>query len=376
MRALAILILAAVAAVAGYLAASVGPENVVARARTALSMQPASAARQPPSSPARAPSVPVETALVEVGRVADEIEALGTLGANEVVVIAPEVAGRLTALGFREGDQVAKDQVLARLDSTIAEQEVRQAEIDLRLASDSFERSRSLVQRGSGTQVSLEQATAQYNAAQVRVDLAKSRLEKTTIPAPIKGVVGLRSVSIGNYVTPGQTLATLTDIDPIKVDFRVPELLLSSMRVGQRVRIRVDALADRAFEGEVYAIDPVVDVNGRAIRLRARVPNPDLALKPGLFARVAIETQSRADALLVAESAIVPEGTEKAVYAVVDGQAKLIRVKLGQRLPGKVEVVEGLERGMRIVTAGQIRLRDGVAVEIASQPQARIGITR
>ncbi len=326
------------------------------------------------STPAVVRPVPVETAPVQVAAVTDEVEALGTLMPDESVAIAPEIAGRLTALGFREGDKVKAGQVLVELDTAILAQELKQAEVDLGLARDTFERANALVQRGSGTRVAQEQSQAQLAAAEVRVALARSRLEKATITAPIDGIVGLRTVSVGSYLTPGQTVVTLAKIDPIKVDFRVPELLLERVAVGQKIRVQVDALPNRQFEGSVYAIDPVVDVNGRAIRLRARIPNPDLLLKPGLFVRVNIVTDVRQDALVIPESAVVPDGNAKAVYVVENGKAKLSRVKLGKRLPGRVEVAEGLAPGQRIVTTGQIRLRDGAVVE-TPQPQAKAGNT-
>ncbi len=324
-----------------------------------------------PSQPAVRP-VPVEVASVQAEPVVDEVEALGSLVADETVAIAPEIAGRLTKLGFREGDRVKKGQVLVELDTGILTQELKQAQVDLGLARDTYERANSLVQRGAGTRVASEQAEAQLAAAEVRVALAQARLEKATIAAPIDGTVGLRSVSVGTYLTPGQTIVTLTNLDPIKVDFRVPELLLQDVAVGQKIRVRVDAFPNRVFDGAVYAIDPVIDVNGRAIRLRARIPNPDLALKPGLFARVSIVTDVRESALVVPESAVVPDGQAKAVYVLEGDKARLVRVRLGKRLSGRVEIAEGLKPGQRIVTTGQMRLRDGAVVETA-QPQAKAG---
>lgn len=330
--------------------------------------QTASAPAPAATAPART-APPVETAAVEVGRVTDEVEALGTLAANESVVIAPEIAGRVTRLGFKEGEPVKDGQLLVALDATILENEVKQAQANLDLARDTYERARALAQRGTGTQVALEQATAQLAANEASVALARARLEKATIMAPFAGVVGLRSVGVGDYVAVGNNLITLTDIDPIKVDFRVPETFLGQVRDGQTVEIRLDAIPNRTFTGRIYAIDPVVDVNGRAIRLRAQVPNPDNALKPGLFARVTIVTDSREDALMVPEAAVIPEGTGKAVYVIENGNARLTKVKIGKRLAGKVEITDGLKRDDRVVVAGQMRLRDGAPVEVASAAQ-------
>jgi membrane fusion protein (multidrug efflux system) len=144
----------------------------------------------------------------------------------------------------------------------------------------------------------------------------------------------------------------------------VPELVLSSVRTGQAIRVTVDAVPGKTFEGRIYAIDPTVDVNGRAVRLRARIPNPDRLLFPGLFARVQIVVERRENAVLVPESAVFSRGQQRLVYRVVDGRAVLTEVELGQRRPGEVEVTAGLGRDAVVVTAGQQQVRDGARVEI------------
>src|SRR5690606_6629421 len=155
--------------------------------------------------------------------------------------------------------------------------------------------------------------------------------------------------------------------DPIKVDFRVPELVLSSLRAGQAIRVTVDALPGETFEGEIFVIDPIVDENGRAVRLRARIPNPDRVLKPGLFARVRIVIDRRENAVLVPESAVFAEGRQRFVYRVVDGRAALTPIELGHRRPGEVEVVAGLAAGDVVVTAGHQQIRDGARVEVINR---------
>jgi membrane fusion protein, multidrug efflux system len=312
--------------------------------------------------------VPVEVARVEMMTVNEEVEALGTLAADESVVIAPEIAGRVISLGFREGERVAKGQDLVRLDTAILDAELKQAQADLTLARDTYDRQRSLVQRGAGTQVALEESTARLASNEARVQLAKAKLAQSTIVAPFNGVVGLRSVGVGDYVSVGKQLITLTNIDPIKVDFRVPEIFLSRLKVGQAIQLQVDAVPDRRFTGTIFAIDPVVDVNGRAIRLRAAIPNADLILKPGLFARITITIDQRENAIVIPEMAVVPDGIGKIVYVVEGGKARRVPVELGKRLPGKVEIVKGLTPQMQIVTSGQMRLREGSTVAIKSRP--------
>ncbi|MGO4170937.1 efflux RND transporter periplasmic adaptor subunit [Bosea sp. TAF32] len=313
-------------------------------------------------------AVPVEVASVETMTVNEEVEALGTLAADESVIIASEIAGRVVALGFKEGERVKAGQDLVKLDTAILDAELKQALADLGLARDTNERLRALVQRGSGTQVALDESTARLASSEARVQLAKAKLAQSTIVAPFSGVVGLRSVGIGDYVSVGKPLIVLTSIDPIKVDFRVPEIYLSRVKVGQPVQVRVDAVPDRTFTGQIFAIDPVVDVNGRAIRLRANVPNGDLALKPGLFARLSITVDQRENAMVIPEMAVVPDGVGKMIYVAENGKARRVAVELGKRLPGKVEVVGGLKPGMQIITAGQMRLRDGSTISVKEKP--------
>lgn len=320
------------------------------------------------TAPAQRGGVPIEVGKVEIMTVNEEVEALGTLAADESVVIAPEIAGRVVALGFKEGERVRKGQPLVKLDTAILDAELKQLQADLSLARDTFERNRSLSQRGVGTQVALDEATAKLASAEARVQLSQAKLAQSTISAPFDGVVGLRSVSVGDFVSVGKTLITLTNIDPIKVDFRVPEIFLSRVKVGQSVALKVDAVAGREFEGRIFAIDPVVDINGRAIRLRATVPNADLMLKPGLFARIVIQVDQRDNAMVVPETAVMPDGVGKMIYIVENGKAKRVPVEIGKRLPGKVEIVKGLTPAMQIVTAGQMRLRDGATVAIKEKP--------
>jgi membrane fusion protein (multidrug efflux system) len=184
--------------------------------------------------------------------------------------------------------------------------------------------------------------------------------------APFSGIVGLRHVSVGEYITAGQALVNLEAIDPVKADFRVPEKFLPAIRVGQTIRIKIDAFPDASFEGKVYAIDPKLDVSGRSLLVRALVPNNDQRLRPGLFARVTVLLQLKEDALSVPEQAIVPQGDSQFVYKIVDGKVKLTKVVIGTRREGRVEIVEGLAVGDEVVTAGQLKIRDGSAVSVVA----------
>jgi membrane fusion protein (multidrug efflux system) len=321
------------------------------------------AAAQQPSRPA----VPVEAARVEVGTITDEVLAVGSLRSNESVIIRPEIAGRITGINFSEGEPTRSGALLFALDDAIYQADLNEAEASLLLGQRNYERATELYKKGAGTARNLDEAEAALQTDRARVALARARLEKTRISAPFDGILGLRHVSIGDYVIPGQDLVNLENIDPIKVDFRVPERFLSGLAKGQELRVKVDAFPGRAFEGEVYALDPRVDSAGRSVAVRARVPNSDRVLRPGLFARVNLAIESRKNALIVPEQAIVPRGDERFVFKVVDGKAVMTKVILGQRRGGRVEIVEGLEAGDVVVTAGQIKIRDGAPVKVVGE---------
>jgi len=194
------------------------------------------------------------------------------------------------------------------------------------------------------------------------------RLDKTVIRAPFAGTVGLRLVSPGAYVKPGDDIANLENIGSMKLDFRVPETYLARLGVGQTLTVRVDAYPDQGFEGTIYAIDPALDPETRTVLLRARLPNKGNKLRPGLFARVSLILERRENALVAPEQAIVPLGQKIFVYRVVDGKAVMTPVRLGLRRPGQVEILEGRNDGDQVVTDGQLKIRDGAAVTVQPPP--------
>lgn len=307
----------------------------------------------------------VEAEPVKIDTVLNTIRAVGSLQPNEAVVISPEIAGRVSRLPFTEGQAVKAGDTLVELDSAILRAELDRARSALTLADANRARAMTLAEQGTGTLRARDESLAAYRAAQADLALAEARLAKATIAAPFSGRVGIRVVSVGAYVNPGDRIVGLADIDTIKVDFRVPGLALPNVRVGQTIQVTVDALPGRAIDGEVYVVDPVVDANGRAIRLRARIPNADGTLSPGLFARVQIVVDRRDNAVLIPESAVFADDQSQFVYRLVDGRAVRTEIELGQRQPGRVEVRRGLAGDAVVITAGHQQIRDGSRVRVA-----------
>ena len=310
------------------------------------------------------PAVAVEATEVEIGQVVDAITVTGNLRSDESANISTEIEGRVEGVHFTEGQSVEQGALLFTLDDAVYRAELATAEANLELSERNNERAIELLARSAGTVRARDEAQAQLAIDRAEVDLARARLDKTRIRAPFAGVVGLREVSVGGYVEPGEHLVNLEDIDPIKVDFPVPERALSAVEVGQSIEVTVDAWPGRKFEGEVYAIDPQIDAQGRSIAIRATIDNQEHLLRPGLFAAVRLITARRDQALLVPEQSIFAQQGKPYVYKVVDGVARLTEVQLGGRRVGQAEITSGLAPGDVVVTAGQLKLYDGAAVRM------------
>ncbi|MCU0954058.1 MAG: efflux RND transporter periplasmic adaptor subunit [Hyphomicrobium sp.] len=323
------------------------------------------------SLPARA--VAVEVATARAVRTSTDIRAIGSLQSDETVQLAPEIAGRVSEIDFVEGTPVKSGDILVRLDDALAKAEVKDAEARLSFAEANNERARQLSRTGNVTERSVDEAVTNLETARAAVELAATRLDKHLLRAPFDGIAGVRKVSVGAFVAVGTPVVNIEKIDKLKVDFKVPEIHLNAVSPGQIIDVTVDAIPGKVFEGKIYAINPQVDVNGRALQARAVIDNTDLLLRPGLFARILIKGAEQRDAVVVPESAILPRAGDNFVFRVEQGVARQARVKLGERRAGLVEIAEGLDPGDIVVTAGQHKLRDGTAVEsVATHPQGDV----
>jgi membrane fusion protein (multidrug efflux system) len=319
------------------------------------------------------PGVPVEVAKARSTTSRADIRAIGSLQSDESVRIAPEIAGRIASIAFKEGETVKQGDVLIKLDDSLLVAEVGDQEARYALAKSNYDRANQLGRTGNITDRARDEATAAFHSARATLELARVRLSKHTIHAPFSGVVGLRSVSVGAYIGIGTSIVNLEKIDTLKVDFSIPEFHLSAVAVGNSVAVEVDAIPNKTFTGEVYAIDPMVDVNGRAVRIRARLPNADLQLRPGLFARITIKDPTEQTVVSVPESAIVPRQGEMFVYRVTEGKAVEVKVRVGRRDGGFVEVLDGIDANTTVVVTGQQRLRNGAAVDIVENENQAAG---
>ena len=350
-----------VAAGAGFWFGTQRPQLDPSDAAVATASAKASAA----ASGAGAPMT-VEAAKVAMQAMPQTITAVGSLRSDESVTMRPEVAGRISAILFKEGQHVSKGMTLLRLDPAINQAEVQQARANLKLAQSKYDRAVELSQRNFISGQAKDEAENNLRVAEAAVALVEARLAKTEIKAPFSGVIGLRVVSVGDYVKEGADMVNLESIDPLKVDFRVPETYMRQVQPGQTLTVTLDALPDRKFDGKVLAVNPLIDAAGRSVVIRAIVRNADTSLRPGMFTRVNLITRDEKEALVVPEQAIVPQGEEQYVFRVADGKVMRVKVVIGQRRDTKVEVLKGLSVNDIVVTAGQLKLRDGMPVTITN----------
>jgi membrane fusion protein, multidrug efflux system len=308
--------------------------------------------------------LPVKAVQVSMGEILQEVTAVGSLIADESVMIRPEIDGRLVGIHFEEGQTIAKGARLVTLDPAELQAQLAQAQAQARTELQRYERAKELLAQQFVSREAVDLAKNNLDRADALRREAEARLSKTEIRAPFSGTVGLRSVSPGAYVKKGDDIARLENLGAIKVDFRVPEGYVSKLHAGQEIAVRLDAFPGEAFTGRIFAVEPVVDERTRTIVLRGRIRNDNMKLKPGMFVRVALVTDKRQNAITVPEQAIWPIGQENFVYRVQDGKAVQTKIAITSRRPGSVEIGTGLSAGDVVVTEGQMKLKDGAPVMV------------
>lgn len=322
----------------------------------------------------------VEATTVETVQWLDQASAVGNVRSRQSVMLRPEVSARVTAIGFRDGERVKKGQFLVQFDDQLARAQVQQARAEMNVSQSNHKRNQELVAQGFISQRALDESAAALDVAQAKLALAEATARRLRVVAPFSGIAGLKQISVGDYLKDGAGMVNLEDMDLVWVDYRLPDRLQPKVKVGQQVSLEVDALPGQRFEAVVMAVDPQLDANGRSVSVRSCVDNRALSLRPGMFARVNTVFAERASALAVPEEAIVPQGGKSFVIRLNQGEraeapvTERVEVKLGGRQPGRVEVLQGLAAGDRVVTAGQQRLqKDGTVVRVVDMSAARNG---
>jgi membrane fusion protein (multidrug efflux system) len=321
------------------------------------------------------PAASVIVSEAQLARFADRIEALGTLRANESVALTASVTDTVSAIHFDDGDRVEKDQVLLEMTSGEEHAQLEEARANSREAYRQYQRVVSLETQGTAAKSLLDERKREWETARARLAGIESRLADRLIKAPFAGVLGLRDLSVGALVEPGDLITTLDDDSVMKLEFQVPAPYLEVLRPGLGIVATARAYQGRRFEGEIKAVDSRVDPATRAIRVRALLPNPERILKPGMLMQVELLKQPR-ETILIPEEALLPLGERQYVLLVdkADGNTVVRReVSIGGRRPGEVEIIAGLQPGDQVITHGTLKVRPGDrvvigAVDDGSQP--------
>lgn len=310
----------------------------------------------------------VEVASVTVGSITESIQAVGTLEASASITVRPEIAGVIRRIHFQDGQIVERAAPLVELDPEELQSQVDQATAEEKMALVTYARLKRITDEQSvivpAQQV--DEARMAWHAAAANSHLYAARLKKTVIRAPFSGTVGLRRVSVGDYLQPGQDIVNLEDLRTLHVDFKVAEVWLSRLHVGQNLMVTTDAFPNTTFEGQVTAIDPRVDAVNRSVAVRAVIPNPTGTLRPGLFVTVRLILGEDPRALLIPEESVFLRQEKNMVFWVDERAARLREVTLGARERGMVHVRAGLNEGDTVVRTGTHKLHDGDLVSIHS----------
>jgi membrane fusion protein (multidrug efflux system) len=305
----------------------------------------------------------VVTEPAQMIEIRDEIEAIGTVEANESIRVTAQVTDTVSAVSFEDGQFVEEGTVLVSLTNEEETALLAEARANHEDAVRQHARFKDLVRQGSASEQQTDEARTRQMAARGRLHAIEARLDDRLIKAPFAGLLGFRRISPGTLVTPGTEITSLDDISLVKLDFSVPERFFSSLTPGLDVIARSSAWGERKFVGKVAAVDARIDPNTRAVTVRARIPNADGALRPGMLLTIRL-VQAREQVLVVSEAAIVQRQTRSYVYTIVDGKANRIEVTIGRRRPGIVEIVSGLSPQQEVVTLGADQLRPGMPARI------------
>jgi membrane fusion protein (multidrug efflux system) len=317
-----------------------------------------------------APPPPATIASAEVKQESWQpyLYSVGSVVATQGVLVTTEVPGQVENILFESGHQVEEGDVILQLDDSVDEADLEGLIAQLNLARLQFERARKLVKERSVSQSEFDQSRAQLDSAQATVASKRAVIDKKKIRAPFTGQLGIREVDVGEYLSPGARIVPLQALDPVYVDYTLPERHFEQLEVGQKVKVQVQAYPERVFAGSISAINPGIDPGTRSVRLRATLDNPDLALRPGMFAEVRTLLPARGGILTLPRTAVTYNPYGESVFVIVDKDAQQVvqnrRIKTGEVRDGRVEIIDGLQLGEVVVSAGQVKLRNGQQVSV------------
>lgn len=318
------------------------------------------------------PPAVVAVATVKLEHWSSSLSAVGSLTSVAGVNVSSEVAGKIKALHFDSGQTVKQGQLLVELDADTDKAELKGLEAELQLARTQLQRSEKMIGKKYVSQADYDQQKALLEQARAAVEAKRTRIDKKYIRAPFSGELGIRKISLGWYLKEGESIVSLQQLDPINLDFTLPERQIKQIAKDQEIKATVEAYPNEIFTGHVVAIDPAIEDNTRAVNVRAELDNKDKRLRPGMFVQVRIDSKDAMSVLTLPDTAITYNPYGNSVFLIEETEKGLAvqsrQVLTGQSRNGRVEIISGLEAGNRVVSAGQVKLRNGMAVVIDSQP--------
>ncbi|MSO73208.1 MAG: efflux RND transporter periplasmic adaptor subunit [Rhodospirillaceae bacterium] len=320
------------------------------------------------------PPITVEIAEAHVEAVPQLLSGIGTLQAVHQVTVSPEVGGRVVKVFFEPNAKVKAGDPLVQLYDAPLRADLANFEAQRQLATLNLQRAQELSARNIQSRQSFDQSQSTLAQANAGIAKAKAQIDQMLIKAPFDGELGVRQIEVGAYLTPGASIVTLTDPSTLWVNFTLPEQVANEVHTGQPARVRADAFPDRVFDAKITAIEPQISTQTRTLLVQATLPNPERALRSGMFARAEAVVLKELHAVVVPETAVdfslygesafvIAETTDPSGKTVT--KVNRVSVKTGQRFDGKVSVISGLSEGDRVVSAGQLKLNDGAVVTIA-----------
>ncbi len=312
--------------------------------------------------------LPVKAMVMKPAPLNDVLVAAGTVLADEQVEIAAEASGRITGIRFEEGKPVKAGDLLVTINNADLLAQAERNAFQLSLAETREVRQRQLLEKQGISQQTYDQVLTELNALKAEAALLEAQLDKTRIKAPFDGLLGLRLLSEGSYVSPGTKIVRLARISPVKLEFAIPERFVEYVRPGVEILFRVDNKAE-AMKATIYAVEPVIDKQSRSLTARARYANSQGELVPGAFARVELPLMNLSEVLQVKAEALIPEMGRNKVFVYKNGKAEARQVVTGIRTEKMVQITEGLQAGDTVIVSGLLQLRNGMAVQLQNVDQ-------
>ena len=307
--------------------------------------------------------VPVKAHILKPQRLDNNVITTGTLLANESVELKSETAGKVVKILFKEGSRVNKGDLLLKINDEELQAQLLGAKSALNLAEDNMARAKKLLEKQGISQQDYDAAANDLNVKKANLDLVKAQLDKTEIKAPFEGIIGLKYVSEGSFINSSTVIASLQDIDPVKIDFSIPEKYAGFVHIGDKIKFSV-AGSGNSYSGTVFAIEPKIDETTRTLKIRAISPNTRGEILPGAFADVTLILKEIPDALMIPTQAIIPILKGQKVYLCRNGVVAQVEVKTGIRTDTEVQITEGLNPKDTVITTGILQLAPGMPVKI------------